>query len=273
MRYRLVALDLDGTIVDSSLQVDPRDAQAVGRAVEAGVHVVACSGRPFPAALPWAHHLALQDPLVCYQGAQVRGLDGAMLLDHGVPHELAMEVVNFCRPRNLHVQGYRDDELLVERDRPEARHYSRVSGMPFHVVPDLNEALGATTPKVVVVAAKDKIERLLPEFRRRWGKRLTITTSLPEYLEITSLEADKAKAITFLAERLAVSAGETVALGDGRNDAPMLDWAGLGVAVEGAAPEVLEVADRVIAPPGSGAIAELFEELGLGSKPTPVRQS
>ena len=117
-RYRLLAADLDGTLISLDLHLDPRDVEAVARAQAAGINVVAVTGRPFPGALPWVRKLGLTQPIVCYQGAQIRELDGAMFLDHGVHHEVAMEVVRFCRERDLHVQAYRNDELIVERDRP-----------------------------------------------------------------------------------------------------------------------------------------------------------
>lgn len=243
------------------LKVDERDVDALDRARAAGMHVVACTGRPFPGALPWAQRLHLTDPFVCYQGAQVRGLDGAVLLDHGIPHDLAMEVVRWCRQRRIHVQGYRDDRLLVERDTPEGREYAWHSGMELNVVPDLDRALGTTTPKVVIVAAEQEIERLLPEVRRLWAGRLYAATSLPTYLEFTSVEADKRKALEFLCRRLGVAREGTVAVGDGRNDLPMIEWAALGVAVSTAALEVQAAAGRVIGPPGTAGIASLVAEL------------
>jgi Cof subfamily protein (haloacid dehalogenase superfamily) len=265
--YRLVALDLDGTVVSPDLQLDPRDVEAVGRAQQSGMTVVVCTGRPFPGALPWARRLGLDGPLICYQGAQVRNPDGSMLLDHGVPHDVAMEVVEFCRARDLHVQAYRDDELIVERDRPEAQAYARHAGMEVHVVGDLDQAMTATTPKLVIVADPPVIDRLLPEVRQRWEGRLYAATSVPSYLEMTSPLSDKRQALEFLCRRLGVPHTETVAVGDGRNDQPMIEWAALGVAIEGAPPEVIEAAHgRTLGPPGTGGIARLFDGL-LGVAP------
>ncbi len=261
-RYRLLAVDLDGTLVSFDLRLDPRDVEALRRAMRAGLRVVACTGRPFPGALPWARAIGLEDPLVCYQGAQVRSLDGTVLLDHGVPHGLAMEVVRFCRERDLHVQAYVDDRLIVERDRPEARAYARHAGMEVHVVGDLDLAMGPATPKVVIVAEPEVVERLLPEVRRRWAGRLNAATSLPAYLEVTSPAADKRQALGFLCDRFGIGAEETVAVGDGRNDETMIAWAGLGYAIEGAPPEVLAAAGgRTVGGPGSGGIARLVERL------------
>jgi Cof subfamily protein (haloacid dehalogenase superfamily) len=259
---RLLAVDLDGTLLTVDLKLDPRDVEAVRRAGAAGVRVVACTGRPFPGALPWVRRLGLESPFVCYQGAQVRTPDGDMLLDHGVPHDVAMEVVRFCRERDLHVQAYRDDELIVERDRPEAQQYAQHSGMAIHMVGDLDAAMRATTPKLVIVAGVDVVERCLPEVRKRWEGRLYVATSLPEYIEITNPDADKRQALAWLCARFGVGHEETAAVGDGRNDQPMIEWAGAGYAVEGAPPEVVAAArGRIIGPPGTGGIARLVEEL------------
>ena len=254
----MLALDLDGTILDARLNLDPRDLIALDRIKEAGVRVIATTGRPFPGALPWAERLGLDGPIICYQGAEVRLPDGTKLLDHGVPHDVAIEVIRFARERDLHVQIYRNDELVIEKDRPEAHIYSEHAGMPIHLVPDLDAAMGPTTPKLVIVSAPAVVERLLPEVRALWKGKLNAATSTPDYLEFTSIESDKASALRFLCDRLGVPQDQSAAAGDGRNDASMIAWAGLGVAVEGAYDEVIQAAHhRTIARPGHGGIEQL----------------
>jgi Cof subfamily protein (haloacid dehalogenase superfamily) len=257
----LLALDLDGTILSATLQLDPRDVAAVARIVKAGISVVACTGRPFPGALPWAQRIGLDGSIICYQGAQVRALNGDMLLDHGIEHALAMEVIRFARERDLHIQAYADDKLLVERDRPEAHEYADHASMPINVVGDLDEAMGQTTPKLVIVASRERLEALLPEVRLRWKGRLNAATSMPTYLEFTSIESDKAKALAFLSKQMGIAQEQTVAVGDGRNDISMIEWAGLGIAVEGSVPEVIAAADRTIPGPGHGGIQQLADLL------------
>jgi hydroxymethylpyrimidine pyrophosphatase-like HAD family hydrolase len=172
-----------------------------------------------------------------------------------------MEVIRYARERDLHVQGYRDDLLIVQRDRPEARRYAQHAGMEIHVVDDLDQAMGETTPKLVIVSTPETIERLLPDVRRRWEGKLNAATSTPDYLEFTSVESDKASALRFVSDRLGISQSEVAAVGDGRNDASMIAWAGLGVAVEGSPREVIAVADRTIPGPGHGGIQQLADAL------------
>jgi Cof subfamily protein (haloacid dehalogenase superfamily) len=244
------------------LQIAEDDIAALERIKAAGVTVVATTGRPFPGALPWAQRLGLDGPMIVYQGAEVRLPDGRKLFDEGVRHDLAMEVVRYARERDLHVQAYRDDELLVERDRPEAHEYADHAGMKINFVADLDDGMGPTTPKLVIIADADLLERMLPEVRERWRGRLNAATSVPRYLEFTSIDSDKSHALRFLSARLDVPQSAIAAAGDGRNDASMLEWAALGVAVEGAPSEVLQAARNVtMPPPGHGGIARLAELL------------
>jgi len=240
------------------VRLDPKDAEALERIKQSGVTVIVTTGRPFPGALPWAQRLGLGGPIICYQGAEVRTPDGEVLFDHGVDHELAMEVIRYARERDLHVQAYRNDELIIERDRPEAHIYAEHAGMEIHLVPDLDGAMGPTTPKLVIVAEPEVLETILPEVRQIWKGRLNAATSTADYLEFTSINSDKASAVRFVSERLGISREEVAAAGDGRNDVSMLEWVGLGVAVEGSPPEVVAAAHgRTIAPPGHGGIDRL----------------
>ncbi len=224
--------------------------------------MIATTGRPFPGALPWARRLGLDGPIICYQGAEIRLLSGEKLLDDGIPHDLAMEVIRFARERNLHIQAYRDDQLIIERDRPEAHEYANHAQMKINLVPDLDQAMGATTPKLVIVTDAQEAERLLPEVRDHWKGRLNAATSTPRYLEFTSADSDKSSALRFLSARLGVPQAEVAAAGDGRNDASMLAWAGLGVAVEGSPAEVMAAARGVSIPePGHCGIERLAKML------------
>jgi Predicted hydrolases of the HAD superfamily len=184
-----------------------------------------------------------------------------MLLDQGIDHDLAMEVIRFARERDLHIQAYADDRLLVERDRPEAHEYANHAGMEINVVGDLDQAMGPTTPKLVIVATRQTLEALLPEVRRRWAGRLNTATSMPTYLEFTTIKSDKANALAFLCKRMGILQGQSVAVGDGRNDVSMIAWAGLGIAVEGSEPEVIAAADRTIPGPGHSGIQQLADLL------------
>ena len=165
--YRLLALDLDGTILDAHLQLDPRDVTALERIKArrhhchrlppAGRFRARCHGRR---SLAWTvRSSATRAPRSGRSTARSCSTTASRTT-------LAMEVIRYARERNLHVQAYRDDQLIVERDRPEAHRYSEHAGMPIHLVPDLDSAMGPTTPKLVIVADPAVLEKLLPRSAR-----------------------------------------------------------------------------------------------------------
>ena len=133
--------------------------------------------------------------------------------------------------------------------------------MAINVIDDLDKAMGPTTPKLVIVAAREVLEALLPDVRHRWEGKLNAATSMPRYLEFTSIVSDKATALAFLCKRLGIPQEQTVAVGDGRNDVSMISWAGLGLAVEGSELEVIAAADRTIPGPGHSGIQQVADLL------------
>src|SRR5438105_14070966 len=112
-----------------------------------------------------------------------------------------MEVIRFARERDLHVQAYRDDRLIVERDRPEAHRYAEHAGLEIYVVGDLDQAMGSTTPKLVIVSPPAMLDELLPDVRRRWAGGLNGATSTTDYLQFTREESNRASALGRLSQR------------------------------------------------------------------------
>jgi Cof subfamily protein (haloacid dehalogenase superfamily) len=251
--YRLLALDLDGTIVDGSLRISARVRRAIRTAMDSGVHVTIASGRPFSGTRLFANDLGIREPLICHQGAMVRDpCNGALYLQHNLPRQLAHEFVDVVREHGWDLCLTIDDELYVERLTPALRVLSDLSptSVEEHVVADL-KALPQDPLRLLVIveaAQAPMVDRLL---RERFAGRLRIVRSFARFVEATDLAASKGQALAFLAHRLGVSQAETMAIGDNDNDADMVAWAGLGVAMGNASPAVKAAANHV-----TGTIAE-----------------
>jgi hydroxymethylpyrimidine pyrophosphatase-like HAD family hydrolase len=273
---QVVALDLDGTTIDFEQRLHPRTKTAVRATVSRGVPVVAVTGRMYRSALPWAMELGLHTPLICYQGAMVRAMPeaGAALRD-GVPQgrlltedalygEACALAIELARVGGWHVQGYRDDRLLCEREGPDADFYSRIAGVAYELVDDLAAALAEGSTKVVCVALEEaRAAACEAAMRARLGANARVVRSMNEFVEITNPVAGKGRALRFVCELLGVPVEAVVAAGDAPNDADMLAVAGYAVAVEDADPAALAVADAVIPGPAGAGVAVLLETLGL----------
>ncbi len=265
---RLVVLDVDGTLVGPGLQVHPR-ARAAVRAAASRLPVILATGRMYRSALPWAEDLEVVQPLVCYQGALVRELPrpegpGAVLFEEGLDAEVAVDAVRLARQRGWHIQGYQDDELICDQDRPETHLYARVAQVPIHFVDDLAKVVSNGSIKLVCVSDDPAvIEDIVSGLGAALGGRARITRSLDQFVEIVSPAVNKARAIDVVCARLGFTVADGLAVGDGSNDMEMLAEAGCGVAVRSARPEVLAVADATCRGPDEAGVADVLEHFGL----------
>jgi Cof subfamily protein (haloacid dehalogenase superfamily) len=272
---RLVALDLDGTLINDALQMAARDEEAVNAAVAAGVHVVLATGRMFRSALPYAERLGLTGPMINYQGAVVRDLGtGEVWYRCELTVAMQQRVLAFAEPRDLHVNVYVDEEVYTARARPEADLYARIALVPYHVVGPLSQWIrGPGTKMVMVELDPARIPQRIAELDAWMAGVATVTRSLQWFVEVVNPQASKSRALAMVAERLHIPQAEVCAIGDNRNDQDMIAWAGLGVAMGTSPPEVKAIARYVTTDPDEGGVAEVIERFVLGGEQAPVKAS
>lgn len=261
--FRLIAIDLDGTLIDHNLTVSPRVKQAIAAAQAQGVTVTLASGRMFAAMVTYAQELNITVPLICYQGGLVRHPVTEETTFHlPVPPELAREVVALARTRGIQVNAFADDRLYVETLTPEAEVYKRIARVEATVVPDLAEFLqdNPSTKLVLVNLDEDKTDRLVEELTAHFGNRLGITKSHAYYTEAIHAEVSKGRALTQLASALDIPLEETMGIGDNLNDLSLVETAGFGVAMADGDPRVKAAADFVTTSYAEDGVAVAIEK-------------
>ena len=245
----LVASDLDGTLLTPELEASPGLPEALAALAAAGVPFVICTGRMFRSARRVAAQLGLRHgPIVCYQGAMVADLGtGERLLHRPLDGEVATAVVHRLRELGRHLNAYIDDQLYVEQLDGWARRYAEHSEVGIEVVDDLAAAVAARPPtKFVVLSEPADVDVLLPLLQEEWRGRLFVARSQPSYIELAAPGVSKSGALQWLCDREGLRREGTVVCGDAENDLDMLRWAGLGVAMAEAAPDVRAAADLVV---------------------------
>jgi Cof subfamily protein (haloacid dehalogenase superfamily) len=245
----LVACDLDGTLLTPALEFPPGLQAALDALRASGTAVIVCTGRMFVSARRIAARLGLLDgPIICYQGALVADLAGGEELRHRrMEPGVAADVVRHVRTLGRHLNAYVDDRLYVEQMDDWARRYAEYAEVGIETVDDLEALVSSRPPtKFVLLSEPADVDAILPDLQERWKGRLYVVRSQASYLEIADLGVSKSGALEWLCERLGVPRERTVACGDGHNDVDMLRWAGLGVAVAEAAPDVQAAADVVV---------------------------
>ncbi len=272
-RVRLVALDLDGTLIGADLRLPPRTAATIRAVVARGVHVALVTGRMTTSALPYARELGLRDPIVGLQGALVREMPlpgsprlGRLLLHHPLAADVARDALAWCRAAGLAPHVNHLERMVLPIGTDDAEDYSRWNFGRVVRVPDLDAWLRHPVTKVISVAPPPRAEETLPAARVAFAGRADATVSHPMFLEFLAPGVNKGRAVRFLARRLGVDLRDVLAIGDQLNDREMIEEVGTGVAMAGS-PEAVRSAARIVAPPleEEGA-AQVLEELVLGGR-------
>ena len=273
---RLIALDIDGTLIGDDHEIGPRTVAAVRAAMDREVAVSLITGRMVSSALRFARELSLTGPVVGYQGGLIRAMPevgskrlGKLLLHTPIQPAVAREIVQWTREHGLDPHVNHLERFILRDDDPGADDYSAFMGSRAELVPDLLEAITHPVTKVLAVGEPPVPVEAAPIARAHFAGREDVTISHPRFLEFIAPGVSKGRAVRWLARRLRIPLAATLAIGDQWNDLEMLAEVGHGVAMPQAPAEVRAVA-RYVAPPleDEGA-AQIIEQLVL-ARPSAV---
>lgn len=268
-RIRLVALDLDGTLVGEDLVLRPRVRDAVAAAQAAGVAVTIVTGRMFAAARPFARALEVDGPIVCYQGAAIFDVaSGATLRQTTVQPDVTRDTLQWAHDHGVHAQCYADDTLYVEEINRFSQRYTALARVEPVVVPSLRAAFEQRpTIKIVLVDDPERANRHLAALQALLGARAYLTRSHVDFVEVVDPAVNKGEALAFIAQHHGVPLDATLAIGDAWNDIPLLDAAGIGIAMGSGPPELRAHADHVVADVAHDGVADALERYVLALRP------
>jgi len=269
---RLIALDIDGTIIGDDHTIGPRTLAAVRAAMERDVAVSLITGRMVASALRFALELGLTGPLVGYQGGLIRAMPlpdsrrlGRLLVHTPIPPETAREIVTWTREHGMDPHVNHLERFILRADDPNADDYSAFMGSRAELVPDLVEAISHPVTKVLAVGEPPIPVEQAPLAKARFAGRADVTISHPRFLEFVAPGVSKGRAVRWLARRLRIPLAATLAIGDQWNDLEMLAEVGHGTAMP-TAPEAVRAVARYVAPPlADEGAAVMIEQLVLGS--------
>lgn len=262
MKVRLVAFDLDGTVLGKDLRISDRVRAAIARMQGSGIRGCVVTGRMYRSAVPFARELGFDAPVVCYQGASVVDpADDRSLREVPLSAALVGEVIAKTRADGMYLQLYKDDRYYCETSNRFSNLYASVSSVEPIAVPSLSEEFAhQPATKAVVIADPGEAARYSQELQAALAGRAYVTRSYAEFVEILDPAVDKGAAFAFVAQRLGVPMEETAAIGDAWNDAPLLRAAQVGFAMGSAPQELREVADAVVGDVAQDGVAQAIEE-------------
>lgn len=265
--FRVIALDLDGTLLNSSLKVSERNGEAVRRAIVAGAKVVLATSRWYLLAKRTADRLGVADaPMVCNNGALVRWPQdsGPELLHLPLDQEAALAVATLADERGWETFTTIGDTTFM-RMRPGVIAERLPAGL--RVSERQSEEVAQGQPTAVLVFGDDAVEEIQRNIMPRHDSRARFSfnrpVGAPAYVVLTHPEADKGRALEMVCRELGVPPSEAMAMGDSESDLTMLRLAGLGVAMRNSPDEVKKAALHIAPTNDEDGVAWAIERFVL----------
>ncbi|MDD3267970.1 MAG: Cof-type HAD-IIB family hydrolase [Syntrophomonadaceae bacterium] len=263
MSIKLVAIDLDDTLLDPELKISSKCTAAIRQVQQKGILVTLATGRMFRSALPYADDLQMDIPLITYQGALVKNSRSQETLYYKpVPGDLGTEVMQYFAGAGVHYQSYFGDQLCMASLSEEGQFYAELAGIEPLIINDMlafsrqSEAL-----KILAVSFNEElILAMEKDLISKYGSKLNIVRSKPYFLEIMNRSANKGIALKVVADHYNIAREEVLAVGDSYNDLDMIKWAGIGVAMGNAPGAVKEAADFITLSNEEEGVAEALQK-------------
>ena len=266
---RMVALDLDGTLLNSNHVVTDRNCAALQKLSKEGVVIVLVSGRMHQSILPISNQIGLKNPIISYNGGMVKHAETGEVFHHTpIAANTAMDLVNYCDQKDLHLNFCLNDQLYIRMENPWSQLYESRTGVHATTVGDLRRLNGGEPTKMQVLNTPEKVEQLLIDFHRDFGDRLYITRTQIEYIEFMNPQVSKGPALKALAAQVGISMDFVVAFGDGDNDKSMMAVAGFSIAMGNSVEELKDCADYITESNDNDGVAHAVERLLLDGSGT-----
>lgn len=243
MKYKLLVLDLDGTLTNSSKEVTPRSQEVLIAAQEAGVRIVLASGRPTFGVAPIADQLRLQDYggyILSYNGGEILNWQTREVMYRNIlDPEVIPTLYHSARREGFAILSYDSQYIVTESPNDQyVKKEAFLNKMEIKHVRNFLMAMDHPVTKCLIVGDPDRLVWLEEELYERLSFRISVFRSEPYFLELVPLGIDKGRSMATLLGWIGLDREEIIAIGDGYNDLPLITYAGMGIAMANAQPPV-----------------------------------
>ena len=250
MKYRLLALDLDGTLTNSKKAITPHTRETLLKAQEKGVKIILASGRPTYGIVPLAEQLELQKYegyILAYNGGEITDWKTKEVICKNLLDPEVLPYLYECAKKNdFAIVTYDGEYVLTEKPDDEyVLKEALLNVMKIKKVDNFLEAVKHPIAKCLIVGDPTRLAVLEKEMYAHLKDRMGVFRSEPYFLELVPKGIDKALSLAGLLEKIGISREEMIAIGDGFNDLSMIKYAGLGIAMANAQDVVKENADFI----------------------------
>ncbi len=244
MTIKLVATDIDGTILKYNGEFNQSVIDCIHNLDRSGIKVVLVTGRMHKSAQKIADELGLTTPIVSYQGALVRNKE-QILYERYIPNETTKRILDWGLKQDIHINLYMNDELYVEKENEFTRKYASHQHIPFNIQP-FNSIKLNNVNKILFIDYDnaDKVTMITNKLQEDFPE-LYIVKSTDFFCEVCHTEATKGDGLACIQNFYGITKEETLSIGDHNNDLELLMSGGVKVAMGNATEELKKIADFV----------------------------
>lgn len=247
MKYKLVAIDMDGTLLTPNLEISKKTIDTARKVIDKGVIITLSTGRMYLAAIPFAETLQLDVPLITCNGALIKcAKTKKEYYKKAIKLSYVREIIDYCHDYNLPISIYKENDIFIEDYRNMYIHNHIDMAKPQVIKNNLDSILDESVIKILISSSEEfDLKYHTQKLYDIYKDNLTFYFSLPNFIEIVNLEVNKKNALVFLANHYNIKKEEIICIGDNFNDMEMIQYAGLGVAMGNSPDYLKEVADFV----------------------------
>ena len=261
--YKLIALDIDGTLLNSEKKITNEVFNSIQEAKKSGAKVVLSTGRPLPGVTPLLDELNLNDDgdyVICFNGAVVQEVKSKKILSN-----IEMCHDDFVLMNNTHVHINTPTNLIIPEETPSKYtiHESTLNNIDIVSMneEDINDDI--TFCKIMIIDEPEKLEEVIENIPKYLFDKYTIVRSAPFFLEFLNKNANKGTALEALCNTINIPLSKSIAVGDEENDQHMIKMAGLGVAMGNARDSIKEIANYVTCSNNEHGVAKVIDKFIL----------
>ena len=265
MSIKLVAVDIDGTLLTNDRKVTPEVFEAVQEAKKQGVKVIIATGRPIPGVQPLLNELNLKeegDYVITFNGGLVQDTStGENIITETMTYEDYLDIEFLSRKLDVHMHAITKQGIYTANRNigKYTVHESSLVNMPiFYRTPE--EMGDKEIIKMMYIDEPEVLDAAIEKIPQEFFDKYTIVKSTPFYLEFMNKKASKGNAIKHLAKKMGLTAEQTMAIGDAENDRAMLEAVGNPVVMENGTPELKEIAKYITKSNEESGVAHTLRE-------------
>ncbi|PWI34213.1 sugar-phosphatase [Vibrio albus] len=268
--YKLIALDMDGTLLNSDKEISQQNKEAIAKARALGVTVVLASGRPIEGIMPKILELDLtsdNDFVLSYNASLVQRVsNGEVIRSQTLTGKETKLLASLSNDLGINIHAFSQEHgLITPKNSKYTEHEAKINGMDVTVLDFSTLEDDHQIIKTMMIDEPDRLEKAIAAMPKELYEQFTIVRSSPFFLEFLNKDSNKGVGVKVIAEYLGLNADQVICMGDAENDHHMIEYAGLGIAMGNAMEQTKSLADYVTDTNDNHGVAAAIEKFVLNA--------